>query len=88
MKKSLTLLLLLGTLAMVSCNPAVVSYSAKECRCYELANSHWTGPHTRITSSANRCSDLNSRTRLCNEMDEPIIDPNDIGVDEKKRRKK
>ena len=78
MKLKFTLLLALGALALASCD-------SKSCRCYELINTQWTGPNTSYVAAGTRCSDLNSRTRLCNEMDEPIIDPHDIGVDTKKK---
>lgn len=79
MKKILaSLLLVLVTMALASCD-------SKDCRCYELSGSHWTGPHTTMTSAGTRCADLNSRTLKCNEMDEPIINPDDIGVDNKKK---
>ncbi|MBQ9863883.1 MAG: hypothetical protein IJM33_00930 [Bacteroidales bacterium] len=79
MKKTLvTLLLALTSLSLASCG-------SKDCRCYELSGSHWTGPHTTMTAAGTRCADLNSRTLKCNEMEEPIINPDDIGVDNKKK---
>lgn len=80
MKKTLApLLLVLGVLALTSCD-------SKDCRCYELSGSHWTGPYTTVTTAGTRCADLNNRTRKCNEMDEPILNPDDIGVDTKKKK--
>lgn len=78
MKRRLTLILALGALALASCD-------SKSCRCYELVNTHWTGPNTTVTAAGTRCSDLNNSYRVCNEMDDPILDPDDIGVDTKKK---
>ena len=78
MKLKLIIFLALGAIALSSCGD-------KSCRCYELVNAHWTGPNTTYVADGTRCSDLNNRTRLCNEMDEPILDPHDIGVDTKKK---
>ena len=78
MKLKLTLLLALGALALASCD-------SKSCRCYELVNAHWTGPSTTVTAAGTRCASLNNSYRVCNEMEDPIIDPSDIGVDTKKK---
>ena len=80
MKKTLApLLLVSGILLLASCD-------TKECRCYELSGTRWTGPSTTMTTAGTRCADLNDRTRKCNEMDEPILNPDDIGVDEKNKQ--
>ena len=78
MKLKLTLLLALGALALASCD-------SKSCRCYELVGSRWTGPNTTVTTAGTRCSALNNSYRVCNEMDDPILNPDDIGVDTKKK---
>jgi hypothetical protein len=78
MKLKLTLLLALGALALASCD-------TKSCRCYEMVNAHWTGPNTTVAAAGTRCSDLNNYYRVCNEMEDPILNPNDIGVDTKKK---
>lgn len=76
MKTKLTLLLFAGALAFASC-------TTKDCRCYEMTGSGWTGPHTTATIAGTPCADLNSPTRYCNEMSDPYIDPNDIAVGKK-----
>lgn len=78
MKFKLILLFALGALALASCD-------SKSCRCYELVNAHWTGPNTTVTTAGTRCSALNNSYRVCNEMDDPILNPDDIGVDTKKK---
>lgn len=78
MKKLLLPLAALAMLALASCD-------GKSCRCYEVVNGRWTGPATTVTAAGTRCSDLNNSYRKCNEMDDPILDPNDIGVDTKKK---
>ena len=78
MKLKLILFLALGAIALASCD-------GKSCRCYELVGSRWTGPNTTVTSAGTRCSDLNNSNRFCNEMDDPILDPSDIGVDSKRK---
>jgi len=78
MKKIIIPLIILGAVVMTGCD-------SKSCRCYELVGAHWTGPNTSYVASGTRCSDLNNSTRKCNEMDDPIIDPDDIGVDTKKK---
>ena len=72
------LLIAICTLVLASCD-------SKSCRCYELVGSRWTGPNTTIAAAGTRCSELNSPTRKCNEMDDPIIDPSDIATDTKKK---
>ena len=74
------LILALGTIALT-----LSSCDSKSCRCYELVNAHWTGPNTSYVAAGTRCSDLNNSYRKCNEMDDPILDPEDIGVDTKKK---
>ena len=64
---------------------ALCSCDGKNCRCYEFNNGRWTGPNTTYAASDTRCASLNTRTLQCIEMDEPIIDPSDIGVDTKKK---
>jgi hypothetical protein len=74
------LILALGAIALT-----LSSCDSKSCRCYELVNTQWTGPNTTVTAAGTRCSDLNNHYRVCNEMDDPILDPRDIGVDTKKK---
>lgn len=78
MKKILTCMALVAFLALASCG-------SKDCRCYEFVNGRWTGPHTTLTADGTPCSSLNSVSMLCNEMDDPILNPGDIGVDTKKK---
>lgn len=77
MKKIAILLLIAGAFAMASCN-------TKSCRCYELNNGRWTGPFTYSTYAGTACGTLNNSTTLCNEMEEPILNPDDIAVGKKK----
>lgn len=63
----------------------LTSCGTKDCRCYELVSGRWTGPRTTVTTVGTPCNSLNNRTFLCNEMDEPILDPSGIGVDTKKK---
>ncbi len=74
------LILTLGVLALT-----LTSCDSKSCRCYELVNAHWTGPNTTLAAAGTRCATLNNSYRVCNEMEEPILDPRDIGVDTKKK---
>ncbi|MBQ6069741.1 MAG: hypothetical protein IJK84_09570 [Bacteroidales bacterium] len=78
MKLKIALILALGAIALTSCD-------SKSCRCYDLVGTRWTGPNTSYVVAGTRCSDLNNSNRKCNEMDDPIIDPADIGVDTKKK---
>lgn len=78
MKKTLIALAALCLLGLASCN-------SKNCRCYEFVNGRWTGPHTTLAADGTRCNTLNTRERLCNEMEDPILNPDDIGVDYKKK---
>ena len=71
-------------LAAVALVALLQSCDSKECRCYEQINGQWTGPNASYTSYDTRCADLNTRTRFCNEMEDPILDPHDIGVDTKR----
>jgi len=71
MKKLAVLILIAGAFAMTSC-------TTKSCRCYEYTNGRWTGPYTYSTYAGNSCGSLNTPTTLCNEMDDPILDPDDI----------
>ena len=73
-------------LIIAICTLALASCDSKSCRCYSKVNSHWTGPSTTVTTAGTRCSDLNNATTKCNEMDDPILDPNDIAVDSKKKK--
>lgn len=68
-----------------TCLLALASCDGKSCRCYEMVGGRWTGPSTTVTAAGTRCNDLNSAYRKCNEMDDPILDPDDIGVDTKKK---
>lgn len=58
---------------MASCN-------TKSCRCYELKNGRWTGPFTYSAYEGTPCGRLNTTTTFCNELEEPILDPDDIAV--------
>ena len=78
MKKLLLSLAALSLLGLVSCG-------TKNCRCYDYVGGRWTDPHTVVTAPGTPCNSLNNRTEACNEMDDPIIDPNDIGQDTKKK---
>ena len=78
MKKLLIALAAISLLGLASCG-------GKNCRCYERVNDRWTGPTTTYASEGTRCNSLNNNYRLCIEMDEPIINPDDIGVDYKKK---
>lgn len=69
-------ILALTAMAMASCN-------TKDCRCYELVGNHWTGPQTTLADAGTPCASLNSNTRKCNEMEDPILDPGDIAVGKK-----
>lgn len=80
MKKTLLPLVAVALLALLQ------SCDTKECRCYDFINGSWTGPNASYTSYDNRCADLNTRERLCNEMEDPILDPRDIGVDTKRKK--
>lgn len=73
-------------LIIAVCALALASCDSKSCRCYEMVGSRWTGPNTTLTAAGTRCSDLNNPTRKCNEMDDPILDPNDIATDTKKKQ--
>lgn len=77
MKKYAFLAAAATTLLLSSCN-------VKECRCYQFSNGKWTGPNASYTSPGTACNSLNNNTTQCNEMDDPIIDPNDIAVGKKK----
>lgn len=79
MKKLIVALAALMALGFTSCG-------SKNCRCYEMVGGRWTGPHTTSALAGTACSSLNNPHYLCNEMDEPILDPSDIGVDTKKKR--
>lgn len=79
MKKFIIALVILSALGLSSCN-------TKDCRCYELVGGRWTGPRTNITSAGTPCSSLNNRTVVCNEMEDPILNPDDIGVDSKRKQ--
>lgn len=77
MKKTLLSLMAVTAILFASCD-------TKECRCYTLNGSRWTGPSTTYTSAGTPCASLNTSTNQCNEMDDPIIDPGDIAVGKKK----
>ena len=62
------------------------SCGTKNCRCYEKVGGRWTGPRTTATMAGTVCSSLNERTLICNEMDDPILNPDDIAVDEKTKK--
>ena len=76
MKKATLLLAAAGLFTLASCD-------TKECRCYEYNGTRWIRANT-TTLAGTRCSDLNTSTYQCDEMTDPVIDPNDIGGDTKK----
>ncbi len=76
MKKMSFLLIVAGIMMLASC-----TFATKNCRCYEYLGSRWTGPHIATTAEGTPCNRLNSTTYQCNEMLDPIIDPNDIAED-------
>ena len=78
MKKVTMLLAAAGLFALASCD-------TKECRCYEYNGSRWIRT-TTSTLAGTACSSLNTNTYKCDEMTDPIIDPNDIGEDTKNRK--
>lgn len=78
MKKSALLISLVAVLALGACD-------TKDCRCYSYQGNRWTGPHTYTTSLGTPCSSLNNPTTYCNEMDDPIINPDDIAIGKKKK---
>jgi hypothetical protein len=78
MKKLTIALAAVALLSLTSCH-------TKNCRCYQLVGTRWSGPYTTTTSVGITCNSLNSPTEVCNEMDDPILDPSDIGVDTKKK---
>ena len=75
--KKILFLIALGSIALAAC-------SSKQCRCYDYTGNRWTGPNTTAAVAGTPCADLNTSTRKCNEMDDPILDPNDIAVGKKK----
>lgn len=77
MKKILLPILAVAAVLLVSCD-------TKECRCYTLSGNRWVGPTTTYTVAGTPCASLNTGTDQCNEMDDPIIDPDDIAVGKKK----
>lgn len=64
---------------------ALASCDTKDCRCYDYQGNRWVGPHTTVTTAGTPCSSLNSPTHYCNEMDDPIINPDDIAIGKKKK---
>ncbi len=79
MKKTIIALVALAALAFTSCG-------TKDCRCYQLIGGRWTGPRTTVTTSGTPCNTLNDQTLRCDEMDDPILDPSEMGVDTKKKK--
>ena len=77
MKKISFMLVLTGVVLFASCD-------TKQCRCYQKSGSSWTGPVITSTSYGNNCAVLNNDNTYCNEMDDPILDPDDIAVGKKK----
>lgn len=63
----------------------LASCDTKSCRCYEYSGGRWTGPRTYTTQYGTACGALNTSTTYCNEMDDPILDPNDIAIGKKKQ---
>lgn len=83
MKKTAILFLIIaGALTVASCINGS-SYRTKECRCYDFVGNHWVGPSAKMTYYDSPCASLNNSRRVCNEYDDPIINPGDIGVDYK-----
>ena len=78
MKKVVLSLAAVALLTLASCD-------TKECRCYEYTGTRWIRANT-TTIAGTPCSDLNTSTYKCDEMSDPIIDPNDIGEDTKKKK--
>jgi len=70
-----------AALLLSSCDMVL---NTKNCRCYELTDGRWTGPTTEVASPSRQCSSFNTASLLCNEMDEPILDPSEIAVGKKK----
>ena len=84
MKKRMFLLLAaVGVFSILASCINSTSYRTKECRCYELVGKHGDGPTSRMTYYDSPCASLNNSRRVCNEYDDPIINPGDIGVDYK-----
>lgn len=79
MQKLKLLLPLVCLLALSSCN-------MKECRCYQFVGDHWVGPNAAYTNPSYSCTSLNTSNTFCNEMDDPILNPNDIAVGKKNRK--
>jgi len=63
----------------------VQSCSVKQCRCYNKTNGTWTGPVTTAVLDNTDCKSYNTDTRICNEYDDPIVDPGSIATDSKKK---
>lgn len=77
MKKFGILMAAIGLLSLCSCN-------VKECRCYHFDGNRWNGPNASYTSPDTKCSSLNNNSTLCNEMDDPILNPDDIAIGKKR----
>lgn len=79
MKKTLlSIIAVAGMLALSSCD-------TKQCRCYEYNGRHWVRNDTYILTDR-ECRTQNTNTYKCDEMSDPVIDPNDIAEDGKKKQ--
>lgn len=76
MKKIILILAVVGSVALASCD-------TKQCRCYEYNGTRWVRTDTYILADR-ACRTMNTNTYQCDEMSDPVIDPNDIGEDYKK----
>ena len=79
MKKTVfSILAVAGILALASCD-------TKECRCYEVSGNRVIKV-TTSTMAGTPCSDLNTpRTRKCDEMSDPELNPNYMDPSEWKK---
>ena len=76
MKKTIPALAAIAMLTLASCD-------TKECRCYEYTGTRWVRT-TTSTLAGTACNSLNTDTYKCDEMSDPVIDPNDIASKKKK----
>lgn len=82
MKKIMILGLTAGMAALLG------SCDSKSCRCYYYDGVNPAYTETEYVSDGSACSSLDyhrgTQYRTCTEMDEPYIDPGDIGQEYKK----
>lgn len=78
--------ILISLIALFAC--AVSSCDSKSCRCYIYDGVNPVYKEIEYVSDGTACSSLNYRNgnkyRSCVEMNEPDIDPNEIGQEYKK----